>query len=98
MRNQYNIELLLGNLESAKAGFEQTIKNCLKADNRDILYSCQHKLADVEKKISNTVKAKELALSARDGFISLDMKFGIDRANQFLTLLNQANRNNKKAV
>lgn len=94
MRNLYNLDLLLGNLEPAKVGFEQAIKLCLKADRRDMLYSCQLKLADVEKQLGNVGKAKELALSARDGFNSLDMKIGVERANQLLAFLVQNNNQN----
>lgn len=87
MRNLYNLDILLGNLETAKLGFEQTINLCLKTVRKDMLYSCQLKLAGVEKQLGNFERAKELALAARDGFNSLDMKIGIERANQLLASL-----------
>ena len=43
LRNLASLDIQLGNLEAAKAGLEQTIDLCVRADRKDMLYSCQIK-------------------------------------------------------
>ncbi|RLC84149.1 MAG: hypothetical protein DRJ03_15035 [Chloroflexi bacterium] len=89
LRNLAALDVQLGDLEAAKERLEQTIDLCLRADRKDMLCSCQIKLAEVEKQLDNVERAKILAISAREGFSSLEIKNGLEKTNQFLASLVQ---------
>jgi tetratricopeptide (TPR) repeat protein len=92
LRNLAQLEAELGHYEAAKTGFEQIIELCLQADRKDMLYSCQIKLAKIERKLGNLIRAKELALAARDGYTYLGMKRDLEEVDEFLSSITVKNQ------
>jgi len=78
------LELEVGNLTSARLGFQQAMAVCHKVKRKDMLYGCHLGLAEVERQMGNHDSARQLARLARDGFGSLGMKRDVEAVDRFL--------------
>lgn len=87
LHNLAKLTIYMGDLEKAKNDLDQVIKLCKELDRKDMLYASQLQLADVEFRLGNLYVAKDLALMARDGFVSLGLMKSIEKTDHLLAII-----------